>query len=238
MALFVIADLHLPLGVNKPMDIFGGWDNYVERLEYNWQLLVKPQDTVMIPGDLCWAMKLDEALPDLKFLDALNGTKILSKGNHDLWWSTVTKVNNFFSENNIKSIKLLFNNHYAYGEYALCGTRGWINEYSEPADELVIAREAQRLQTSLSGAAAQGLKPIAFLHYPPLYLTGVNQPIIDVLHRYDVKDCFYGHIHGKKGHSCAVKGLVDGINYHLISSDYLQFMPLDISKFVQSDKSC
>ena len=104
MSLFVIADLHLPLGVDKPMDIFGGWDNYVERLEYNWQRKIKPEDTVVIPGDLCWALKLEESLPDFRFLERLNGRKLLIKGNHDLWWGTAGKVNDFFDRNDIRNV--------------------------------------------------------------------------------------------------------------------------------------
>lgn len=236
MALFVIADLHLPLGVNKSMDIFDGWDDYVSRLEYNWQVKVRPEDTVVIPGDLCWAMKLEDALKDFLFLERLNGTKIISKGNHDYWWSTAAKLEKFFSDNGITSVRLLHNNYHAYGSFAICGTRGWISENGEPADQKVLAREAGRLEMSISAAENAGLKPIVFLHYPPIYLTGVNEPIMEVLKKHDITECFYGHIHGKRGHACAVKGSRDGINFHLISGDYLQFVPLDISRFVQSDE--
>ncbi|MBP3271239.1 MAG: metallophosphoesterase [Ruminococcus sp.] len=236
MSLFVIADLHLPFGVNKSMNIFDGWDNYVERLEYNWQSKVRPADTVVLPGDLCWALKLEESLPDFKFLENLNGTKIISKGNHDLWWSTVSKIERFFENNGISSVKLLHNNYYSYGRYGICGTRGWISENGEPADQKVLAREAGRLETSIKAAEDAGLEPIVFLHYPPIYLTGVNEPIMDVLRSHHIKQCFYGHIHGKKGHSCAFKGVKDDIEYHLVSSDYLQFVPLDITCFVQSDE--
>ena len=234
MSLFVIADLHLPFGVNKPMDIFGGWDNYTERLEENWQLRVKPEDTVVIPGDFCWAMKLEESLEDFRFLERLNGTKVISKGNHDLWWSTVTKVNGFLENNGIKSVRLLHNSFYRYEDIGICGTRGWVSEHGEPADEKVLAREAGRLETSLCLAEAEGLRPVVFLHYPPIYLYGANEPIMEVLRRHKIRECFYGHIHGKNGHACAVRGERDGINYHLISSDYLQFMPLDISYLVQN----
>ena len=236
MSLYVIADLHLPFGVNKPMDIFGGWDNYVERLEYNWQRKIKPEDTVVIPGDLCWALKLEESLPDFRFLEGLNGRKILLKGNHDLWWNTVTKIKYFFAANDIKSVSIVFNSCEEYEGLGICGTRGWISEYGEPADEKVLAREAGRLEASICAAEAQGLKPVVFLHYPPLYLTGVNEPVMQVLVRHGITECFYGHIHGKKGHACAFRGEHEGINYHLVSSDYLQFDPLDITYLVQSTK--
>lgn len=236
MSLFVIADLHLPLGVDKPMDIFRGWDNYVQRLEENWQTVVKPEDTVVIPGDFCWALKLEESLRDFQFLEKLNGTKILSKGNHDLWWQTMRKNEAFLSDNGINSVKLLFNNCYAYGRYGICGTRGWISENGEPADEKVLAREAGRLETSISMAESQGLRPIVFLHYPPVFVYGDNEPMLAVLRRHGIKQCFYGHIHGKDKHAFAVRGMKDGIEYHLVSSDCLQFMPLDITKFVQNDE--
>lgn len=236
MSLYVIADLHLPLGVDKPMDIFGGWDNYIERLEYNWQRKIRPEDTVVIPGDLCWAMKLEESLPDFKFLEKLNGKKFLIKGNHDLWWSSVTKVRNFFAANDINSVDLVYNSCAEYEGIGICGTRGWISEFGEEADEKVLLREAGRLETSITAAESKGLRPVVFLHYPPLYLTGVNEPVMNVLKKHGIKECFYGHIHGKKGHACAFKGESDGISYRLISSDYLQFDPLDITYLVQSAK--
>ena len=236
MSLFVIADLHLPFGVNKPMDIFGGWDNYVQRLEYNWKSVVKPEDTVVIPGDFCWALKLQESLEDFKFLESLPGQKIMSKGNHDLWWSSMKKNEDFVTANGFTSVKFLHNNCYAYGRTGICGTRGWISENGEPADLKVLNREAGRLETSISAAKAQGLEPIVFLHYPPVYIHGDNEPMLEVLRRHGIKQCFYGHIHGKEKHSMAIRGVKDGIEYHLVSADYLQFLPLDITKFVQSDE--
>lgn len=236
MSLFVIADLHLPLGADKPMDIFGGWDNYVERLRNNWQSLVSPQDTVVIPGDVSWAMKLEDSLPDFKFIENLNGTKIISKGNHDYWWGTLGKMEKFFADNGITTVKILHNNYYRYCKSGICGTRGWINETGEPADAKVAAREAGRLEMSICAAENAGLEPLVFMHYPPLNALGVNEPIMKVLKAHEVKTCFYGHIHGRKNHAAAVKGVVDGVDYHLISGDYLQFAPKNIDKFVQSDE--
>ena len=234
MSLFVIADLHLSLTSDHPMDIFPGWENYTERIRDNWLMLVKPEDTVVIPGDISWGMSLDAAKEDLAFITALPGRKIIGKGNHDYWWETVGKMTRFFEANGFDTLSILHNNCYAYENIGICGTRGWISENGEPADEKVLAREAGRLETSLCLAEAEGFRPVVFLHYPPLYVYGVNEPIMEVLRRHDIRECFYGHIHGRKGHACAVRGERDGINYHLVSSDYLQFMPLDISYLVQN----
>ena len=227
MSLFVMADLHLPIAVNKPMDIFGGWDNYVERILENWEKNVSDEDTVVIPGDISWAMSLEQALPDFRFINELKGKKIISKGNHDYWWTTVSKLNRFVEENGFDSIRFLHNNHYPYECIGICGTRGWINDNGEPADAKVLAREAARLETSIQSAEAQGLEPVVFLHYPPLYGTEYNYDILDVMYRHNIKRCFYGHVHGK-GHKYAVNGERDGIEFRLVSADYMQFCPLRI----------
>ena len=227
MALFVIADLHLSLSVNKPMDIFGGWDNYIERITENWQSSVTADDVVVIPGDVSWAMNFNEAKADFDYLNKLNGTKIIIKGNHDYWWNTMSKMNRFLEENEFNTIKILNNNHYSYGDYGICGTRGWINESDVPADAKVLAREAQRLEMSIKSALADGKKPIVFLHYPPIYSNDYNYDIIDVLFKYDIKKCYYGHLHGK-AHKFAVCGVYDGIDYQLIASDFMQFAPKKI----------
>lgn len=227
MSLFVIGDLHLSLGTDKPMDIFGGWANYVERISENWERLVSEDDTVVIPGDVSWAMDLEGAAADFRFIHELKGTKIISKGNHDYWWTTGAKMNRFFSDNGFDSIKILHNNHYAYGQYGICGTRGWINDDGEPADAKVLAREAGRLETSIASAEKEGLEPIVFLHYPPLYGNEYNYDILDVMYRHRIKRCFYGHVHGK-GHQYAVNGERDGIDFRLVSGDYVQFAPYKI----------
>lgn len=234
MSLFVIADLHLSLSVDKPMDIFGGWDDYVNKIEYNWQRKIKPEDTVVIPGDVSWAMSLEQSVKDFEFINKLNGRKIISKGNHDYWWNTKSKMDGFFAKNGFDTLNILHNNHYEYEGFGICGTRGWINETSEPADKKVLAREAARLTASIESALNAGLKPIVFLHYPPIYGTSCNYDMLEVLHKYDIKWCFYGHIHGS-GHGYAINGCRDGVNYRLVSSDFLQFDPMDISKIVQND---
>ena len=229
MAIFAIADLHLSFGVNKPMDIFGGWSDYVSRLEKSFKEKIRNTDTVVIPGDISWGINLSEAKPDFDFLNSLPGEKILLKGNHDYWWETKTKLEKFFLQNNFDTLKILFNNHYRYGEYGICGTRGWINEKKgEAADKKVLMREASRLETSIRSAISDNLKPVVFLHYPPIYYNERNYEILEVLHRYGIKKCFYGHIHGS-AQNYAIDGVVDGIDFRLISADYLKFVPLDIT---------
>lgn len=234
MSLFVIADLHLSLSVDKPMDIFGGWEDYVSRLEYNWQKKVKPDDTVVIPGDISWAMGLEQSYKDFEFINNLNGKKIILKGNHDYWWNTKSKMEKFFEQKGFSTINILHNDHYEYDGIGICGSRGWISESSEPADQKVLAREAGRLTMSIQSALKAGLKPVVFLHYPPIFANSYNYEILEVLHKYGIKWCFYGHIHGK-GADYAFNGCREGINYRLISSDFLQFDPLDITKIVQND---
>lgn len=228
MALFVMGDLHLSLSSDKSMDIFGGWENYVERIKDNWNREVSPEDTVVVPGDISWAMSLKEAEADFRFIHELPGRKIILKGNHDYWWTTAAKMNNFLAENGFDSIFILHNNHYAYENYGICGTRGWINDDTEPADAKVLAREANRLETSISSAESAGLEPLVFLHYPPLYGNEYNPDLLEVMYRHNIKRCWYGHIHGRKGHQNAVNGERDGIVFQLVSADYVQFCPVKI----------
>ena len=231
MALFVLGDTHLSFGVpGKPMDIFGGWENYQMLIEENWRRLVQPEDTIVLAGDISWGMTLEQAKADFAFLHGLPGTKIILKGNHDYWWNSMKKMTEFFDANGFDSLHILHNNCYAYEGFGICGTRGWVNvpgeaDAQENNDAKVLAREEQRLRVSLQAAKSQGLQPIAFLHYPPLYWSSRNESLLSVLHDLDVKDCYYGHLHGATAHARAEKGCVDGIRYHLISGDYLQFLP-------------
>ena len=227
MALFVIADLHLSFASDKPMDIFGGWDDYVTRIKDNWEREVMPEDTVVIPGDISWAMDFSHAAADFDFINKLPGRKIIMKGNHDYWWNTLSKMNGFLSDNGFDSISILHNNHYAYGEYGICGTRGWINENTEPADKKVLAREANRLETSIKSALKEKLTPIVFLHYPPIYGSQYNYEMLDVIYRYDLKYCYYGHLHGNACKN-ALNGERDGVYFQLISGDFIQFCPYRI----------
>ena len=220
-----MGDTHLSLGVpDKSMEIFSGWNQYQSRIEQNWNKLIQSQDTIVLAGDISWGMSLEEAKPDFAFLNALPGQKIILKGNHDYWWNSMKKMTDFFEANGFDTLHILHNNCYAYENFGICGTRGWVNMPGESADAKVLTREQQRLKVSLSEAKKQNLTPIAFLHYPPLFGNSRNELMLEVLHEFEVKDCYYGHLHGKI-HEKAVQGLKDGIHYHLISSDYLQFVP-------------
>ena len=229
MAIYAIGDVHLSLSCDKPMNIFKGWDNYVERLESNWQKLVTPEDTVIINGDVSWAMTLDEAYEDFKFLNNLNGTKIISKGNHDYWWNTANKMNIFLKENNFDTIKILHNNAYKIGDTAIAGTRGWFFDDDTENKDLVLSRECGRLQMSIDCAKKLGGEIVVFLHYPPVGITKDCNPIIDVLKENDIKRCYYGHLHGG-----AIKSAINeekyGIKFRLISADFLEFCPYFIEK--------
>lgn len=224
MALYAIGDLHLSLSAQKSMAIFDGWDNYVERIKSNWVNSIKDEDTVVLVGDTSWAMSLEQSEQDFNFVNILPGKKIILKGNHDYWWSTKTKMDNYFEQKAFNSLNILHNNHYPYEKYGICGTRGWINETSEPEDAKVLAREAARLEVSIKSSVHAGLIPIVFLHYPPIYAGNYNYDILDVLYKYNIKQCFYGHIHGKSS-NYAINGERDGISFTLISSDFLQFKP-------------
>lgn len=227
MSIFTIGDLHLSLGVSKPMDIFEGWQDYHLRLKNNWQKLVKPEDTVIICGDVSWAMNLKDAAEDFNFIENLNGNKIILKGNHDYWWQTGKKLNNFITENNFSTIKFLYNNSYEVEDIIVCGTRGWIFENGEPADEKVILREAGRLKASLDYIKSDKEK-VVFLHYPPVYQNLKNNHILNILSQYNIKRCYYGHLHGKSI-AYAFQGVYDNINYKLISADSLEFCPYIIN---------
>lgn len=234
MNLFTISDLHLPLGVNKPMDIFGGWDNYVERIQKNWKKLVNNEDTVVIGGDISWASSLSEAKADFEFINCLPGKKIILKGNHDYWWSTANKIKEFLIENSFDTIKILHNNCYIDGSIAICGTRGWIYDGTGERDQKVILREAGRLETSIKLGLESGATPIVFLHYPPVYGEYTCEEIINVLHKYDIKQVFYGHIHGKGIYN--IVNEYEGIKLKLTACDGVDFTPVYITKCEKFEK--
>ena len=227
MALFVLGDPHLSLGASKPMDIFPGWNDYVERLEKNWRKLIKPEDTIVLAGDISWAMRLTDTRRDFEFLQSLPGQKIIMKGNHDYWWSTANKMNAYLKAEGFDTLHILHNNHYAFQQYGICGTRGWVSINGETADAKVLAREVQRLEVSIQSALKEQLTPIVFLHYPPIYGNSYNYEILEVLHRYAITECYYGHIHGK-AHQYAFEGVYEETKMHLISGDYIQFKPAKI----------
>lgn len=226
MSLFAIADLHLSLGTDKPMDVFHGWSDYVPRLKENWEKLITPDDTVVIGGDISWAMKLEECYEDFRFIHELPGQKIFLKGNHDYWWQTKKKIEDFLILNGFDSIRILFNNAYEVGGFAVCGTRGWYYDKEGEHDVKVINREIGRLKTSYAAALATGKRPIVFLHYPPVYGDIECEEIMDALIELGVKTCYYGHLHGERTHKNAVLGDYKGIDFHLISCDYTRFLPV------------
>ena len=226
MSLFAIDDLHLSLGEDKPMDIFAGWSNYVERLEDNWRKLITDDDTVVIGGDISWAMKLEETFVDFSFIDKLPGKKLFLKGNHDYWWGTKSKIDSFLSKNGFDSISIIFNNSYVCDDYAVCGTRGWFLENGTEQDIKVLNREVGRLIMSIESALKTGKEPVVFLHYPPYYNGIECKEIMDVLLKYNVKKCYYGHIHGRNNFKYAFEGEYKGVNFRLISCDKVGFMPV------------
>lgn len=227
MALYVIGDLHLCLGSPKPMDIFGGaWVGYMDKLRQGLSV-IGPEDTTVLCGDLSWAIDLESAFADFAFIDQIPGKKIILKGNHDYWWSTASKFYKFCQDKGFSDQWILNNNCYFYEEYAICGTRGWFfeEEKGNEHDEKVFKRELLRLEASLS--AAEDRQKIVFLHYPPKYKGYECPEILSLLKQYDVRRCFYGHLHSAS-HALALEGIWDGIDYKLISADKLGFKPFKV----------
>ena len=227
MSLYAIGDLHLCLGAPKPMDIFGGaWVGYMEKLKEGFSC-VSEDDTTILMGDLSWALDLDNAKSDFAWINNIPGRKIILKGNHDYWWSTAAKFYKFCETNGFFNQYILNNNHYEYEDWAICGTRGWFfeEERCNLQDEKVFKRELLRLETSLRLA---GDKPkLVFLHYPPRYKGYTCEPILDLLHKYQVRRCFYGHLHGAS-HGLAMEGVWDGIDYRLLAADRIDFKPFKV----------
>lgn len=226
MALYAIGDLHLSLGTDKPMDIFGGgWEGYTEKIRASLSAL-SDEDVVVLVGDTSWGMTLEEAREDFRFLNEMPGKKLLLKGNHDYWWTTASKMKRFFVENGFEKLDILHNNSHTYGEVALCGTRGWFfEEDAGAASEKVFRREILRLEASLQAAGER--ERLCFLHYPPLYHGYTCPEILSLLEQYGVKACYYGHLHGKS-HRLAIEGARNGVDYSLVAADYLHFCPKKI----------
>lgn len=233
MSIFALGDPHLSLGGSKPMDIFPGWEGYLPKLKHRWSELVKPQDTVVLAGDISWAMKLEDTERDFSFLQKLPGNKLISKGNHDYWWTTVSKMNRYLEQKSFDTLHILHNNAYLVEDKLICGTRGWLYDMNEPQNELIMNREVGRLKASLDAAdqLAQGqanpLEKIVFLHYPPIWPTGCAAEIVRMMQERGIKRCYYGHLHGNSLRY-AVEGTIDGISYKLISADGLRFCPYKI----------
>ena len=229
MALYAMGDLHLCLGAPKPMDVFGGaWVGYMEKLKRELSVITG-DDTLILMGDLSWALDLNSAVADFAWINEIPGRKIILKGNHDYWWSTQAKFTKFCVENGFSDLNLLNNNCYFYDDWAICGTRGWFfeEERSGDHDEKVFRRELIRLEASLKAAGDR--EKMVFLHYPPRYKGYTCREILDLLESYGVRRCFYGHLHGAS-HKLAMEGTWDGIEYRLLSADYLDFQPYIVKK--------
>lgn len=231
MSLFAIADTHLSFSADKSMEVFPGWGNYTQRLADHWRESVCETDTVVIAGDISWAMKLPEALRDFQFLHEMPGQKIILKGNHDYWWESKKKMDDFLAENGLHTIKILFNNAFRVGNIAVCGTRGWFYDDLQAEDPKVLLREAGRLRLSIAEAKKMGGEPVVFLHYPPLNETRICRELVSVLEEEGILRCFYGHLHEKSTHR-ALQGFVRGVRYQLISGDYLGFRPIKVEEAV------
>ena len=211
------------------MAVFRGWDDYVQRLEKQWRALVAPTDTVVIAGDVSWAMALEETLADFCFLHSLPGQKLLLKGNHDYWWGTRRKMDAFLEDNGLYSLRIVHNDAVAVdNRFAVCGSRGWYVDPTEEDNTKILRREAARLTTSIEAAKKTGLEPVVFLHYPPIADGVVCRELTDVLKAQGIKRCYYGHIHGAGIHK-AFQGNWEGIDLRLTSCDALFFCPLLIS---------
>ncbi len=236
MALFTISDLHLSTlaSTDKSMEVFGDrWRGYMTRLKSSWERLVDEGDTVVVPGDISWALSLDEAVSDLKFIDALPGKKILGKGNHDFWWSTMKKHEALFQREGINSISFLHNNAFLLDEFVIAGTRGWYHDddcknMPESADfEKLTRREALRLRTSLKAASelacGKDKEILVFMHFPPFWSGKESESLIDILTEYGIRRVYFGHIHGN--YTVEPTICTRGIEMSLVSADYLGFIP-------------
>lgn len=237
VAIFTIADLHLAgaEGNKKSMEVFGRrWIGGVEKLIRNWNAVVAQDDSVILPGDISWAMTLPEAKNDFALLDSLPGKKYIGKGNHDFWWTTASKMYSFFKENHFDSLNILYNNSYVIENAVICGSRGWFSEESNQktvgdVDWLkIVERETLRLKLSLESAPAEAaaLPKLVFLHFPPVWSGSVCNGIIELLHTHSVSRCYFGHIHGV--YSADVNFEYRGITFEMISADYLDFCPRKI----------
>lgn len=225
--IYGIGDLHLDYSGEKPMDIFGAnWLNHEEQIFNNWKALIKEDDLVLLPGDISWALKIDEAYQDLIRIDQLPGKKIITKGNHDYWWTGPKKLR----ELNLKTILFVQNDHYIHGNIGIGGTRGWIAQDVEDftdQDKRVFKRELHRLDLSLASLGREVEKRIAMIHYPPFNIDNSPNEFVDMMLKHQVDICIYGHLHGE-GHRFVKEGNIKGIEFHCVSSDYINFKPKKI----------
>ena len=225
MAIWTISDLHLALGLEKPMDIFGdNWKDHEEKIKNNWINKVKDEDLVLLPGDFSWAMYLNDAKADFEYINNLPGTKLLLKGNHDYWWESLTKMRRFIDDNGFKKIDFIYNNSYIWDNTIIVGTRGWSEQEADA--EKITRRENIRLELSLKDGIekyGEDKEIIVCMHYPPFNsFEELELDFIKTMEKYSVKTCIYGHIHGEKTQE-AITGKIKGINYILASADYTNF---------------
>lgn len=225
--IYSIADLHFDNTGDKTMDIFGeNWQKHEEKIIKNWKANVKEDDLVLIPGDISWALKCEEAYDDLKKIEDLPGKKVISKGNHDYWWQSLNKINQF----EFKTISFLQNNSFIYNDIGIVGTRGWspIDRILEDGhDKKIYRRELNRLKLSIESLAYKPSKIIAMIHYPPFNSDLSPNEFVDIMKEYEVDICLYGHLHAE-GHRYAIEGKIEGIEFHLVASDYIDFNPKKI----------
>lgn len=227
MSIYAIADLHLSFSSPKPMDIFGdNWRNHEQKIKDDWIKKVTDKDLVLLPGDFSWAIDLEETYKDFEYLNSLSGKKIMLKGNHDYWWNSLKKLNEYIEKNDFKDIFFLYNNSYEFDGNIIVGTRGWILTSNEEEDKKILNRELLRLELSIT----DGIKKygedkdiIVCMHYPPTNknLLG-NSEFIKIMQKHNVKKCIYGHLHGE-AHNEAVEGNIGKIELKLVSADYLDF---------------
>ena len=227
MSLYAIGDLHLDFSVAKRMDLFSrGRKNHEHKIEKYWRRRVRPEDTVVLTGDHSWGRNLQECAEDLKFIENLPGRKILLRGNHDMFWEAqkTERLNELFAGR----LQFLQNNFYPYEDYALVGTKGYCYEGWDAPDhfEKLMKRELVRLRTSFEAARAAGFgRYLMFLHYPPTSIGEMESPFTRMAEEYGASKVIYSHCHGRDRFDDSFKGYVNGIEYKLVSSDYLKFRP-------------
>ncbi len=234
MAIYTIADLHLSFGTDKPMDIFGpNWENHEKKIADSWKRQVSKEDLVVIPGDFSWEMELKNTKKDFEYLNSLPGKKLLLKGNHDYWWTTLTKMRKFLMENNFKNIDFISNNYYLEQNRLIIGVRGWPLDSNKDEDLKVIRREKLRIQAQLDNIRknySNRKEIIVFMHYPPYIKkddTIVN-PYAAIFENYNIKTCYYGHLHGEQAYGDIKDFEYNKVTYKLVSADYLNFELLKI----------
>lgn len=234
MSIFVIADLHLSFNQHKPMDIFGeNWAEHEEKIRKDWIKKVKEEDLVILPGDFSWETYLENTKLDFEYLNKLPGKKLLLKGNHDYWWTTITSMRKYLKENEFTNIDFIYNNSYEFEDKIICGTRGW-SIADEEMDKKLINRELIRLELSIKDAInkyGEEKEKIIFMHYPPItkarIITNQEAEFVEMMKKYNVKRCYYGHLHGSSI-ADAIEGNVEGIEFRLVSADGLDFKLLKI----------